>query len=622
MSSEWRGKPGRIFILNTHISFPEMAEIKINPGNELDCGQSPPRDTIMIIEKMWALMTKSFALYRKEDTPERRRKIRRTLIILMVLVTIVPLTFLAVINFHQYQISLKRGTISPLKMLANKTVHSFDLLLEERLATVKFIASAYSVEELSDQTTLNRIFNVLKLEFGVFVDLGLIDTDGVLVNYAGPYKLLGKNYSQQNWFKEIAERDSYISDVFMGYRQKPHIAIVVHHMPAKGQGWYLRATIDTKKFDALIAAMGLDSESEAFIINYDNILQTDSKHYGKVLDESPFLNPLEKDGSKVVEQIDFLGRKVFVIFTCCAQGNYTLIIVKPSRSVLKTSQTLKNKIFLIYIISVFLIVLVIFKLADVMIKHIKEAVEKRELALRELEHAHKLSSIGRLAAGIAHEINNPLAIINEKAGLIQDIIEYGSDFKERKKILNITDSIIQSVERSKRITHRLLGFARQIDVQLESLCINEIIKEVIGFLESASLGRNIDISLELDEKITNIFSDKGQLQQVFLNILTNAFAAVQDSGHIAIRSWEKDSDVVCIAITDDGCGMREDLLKRIFEPFFTTKKGYGTGLGLPITYGIIKKLGGDIKANSKEGEGTTFTVFLPKQYDTATGGGK
>ncbi|MBW2643788.1 MAG: ATP-binding protein, partial [Deltaproteobacteria bacterium] len=116
-----------------------------------------------------------------------------------------------------------------------------------------------------------------------------------------------------------------------------------------------------------------------------------------------------------------------------------------------------------------------------------------------------------------------------------------------------------------------------------------------------------------------IFSDRGQMQQVFLNILSNAFAAVEDKGQIVITSWEEDSDTVGVSIRDDGSGMSEETISNIFDPFFTTKQKGGTGLGLAITYGIVKKMGGEIKVTSKQGEGTIFTVYLPKKAKIGPG---
>ena len=245
--------------------------------------------------------------------------------------------------------------------------------------------------------------------------------------------------------------------------------------------------------------------------------------------------------------------------------------------------------------------------------HIKEADEKRELAFRELEHSQKLSSIGRLAAGVAHEINNPLAIISQKAGFMMDLIKSGSEFKEKPKFIELTDSILKSTDRCSTITHRLLGFARRMEIEYEDLDLNDVLKEVISFLEKEALHRNIKIELELNENLPKVSADRGQIQQAFLNILSNGFAAVEDGGAMKVKTWEEDENSVGISFQDNGCGMSEEEVSHIFEPFFTTKKGYGTGLGLPITYGIIQKLGGQIKVISRKGEESLFTIYLLKQ---------
>ncbi len=576
----------------------------------------------MGINKWISTLTRGLLYYNDENiSPIRRHKLRRNMIVLMIVVTIVPITVMAAINYHQYQTELKNETINPLRIMSDKTRHSFELLLEERLSTVKFIASAYRFEELSNTKTLSHILLVLKKEFGGFVDLGVIDDHGIQVSYCGPYELLGKNYSEQSWFQEAQLRGEYVSDVFMGYRKFPHIAVAAQHLSARDKAWTLRATIDTYRFDNLISSMELDPKSDAFLINREGIFQTNSKFYGKILEHCPFLIPQTKhSGTSVIETKDPRGVDVFLAYNHFMEYDYTLVAIKPHSVVLKSWYTLKNKMFFIFIVSIVVIILVIIKLTGILVRQIREAVEKRESALRELEHSHKLSSIGRLAAGVAHEINNPMAIINEKAGLMKDIVEFTPDFKKKAKLLELTESIIQSVERCKTITHRLLGFARRLEVLFEVLDLNKIIKEVIGFLEREALYRKINLNINLADDLPHISSDRGQLQQVFLNILTNAFAAVEDGGQITITTWDNDADTVGVSIRDNGCGMSEDVLHHIFEPFFTTKKGTGTGLGLPITYGIVKKLGGDFKVQSQEREGTTFTVYLLKKPKNEQGG--
>ena len=555
----------------------------------------------------------SLPLPEQEGFQRRYRLLRRNMIIIIVLVTILPLFMMALINHYEYQKVLRREIIQPLGTMVSKTKHSFELFLTERLSAVSFIASAYSFEELGDQKTLNRIFQVMKQEFGGFVDLGLIDSSGLQVSYVGPYNLKGKTYKDHDWFQEVAVRGEHISDVFMGYRKFPHFVIAVQKENAAGVKWILRTTIETDRFNSLIGSMGLDPLSDAFIVNRSGVLQTSSRFYGKALEKFPMPMPPLTYDSSVMEMEDQNGKEILMVYTYSTSPSFALILVKPRSEVLKSWYTLKSEILFIFVASVIAILLVVFKITDRLVKQIEESDRKRLITYHEIEHTNKLASIGRLAAGVAHEINNPMAIINEKAGLMKDLIESMSQFEQKPKFVQLTQSILASVDRCSTITHRLLGFARRMDVEIESLNLNEVILEVHGFLEKEAFHRNIDLELKLDEKLPEILSDHGQLQQVFLNILNNAFSAVGDGGKIVITSWEQDPRLVGVSIRDNGVGMSEETRQRIFEPFFSTRKGYGTGLGLSITYGIIKKLGGRIEVQSKEGEGTTFTVLLPRK---------
>ncbi len=555
----------------------------------------------------------------EQSSPRRYQIVRRNMAILMLMITLIPLALMSAINYVEYRAALRNEIMTPLKTLVNKAKHSIELFLANRLSTVNFIASAYTYEELADEKNLNRIFKVLKKEFEGFVDLGLIDSQGTQVSYVGPYELQGKNYAGQSWFEHVKVNGVYISDVFKGYRKFPHIVIAVQHIADSGKVWIVRATINTTKLDDLISSMGLDAESDAFLINRQGIFQTKSKFYGDVLDHCPDVPPKSFEPT-VIEKKDPLGRDVFMSYAYFNQTDYIFMLVKPRSDVMKVWYSLRGDLLIILIVGIIAIVAFVMKLTDLMIRRMKESDDKRQLALREMEHSHKLSSIGRLAAGVAHEVNNPLAVINEKAGLMKDVIEFTQDFPDKEKFLNLVRAIIQSVERCRAITHRLLGFARRMDVEVQLLDVNDVLTETLGFLEKEALYRNIKLNLELAQGLPKIASDRGQLQQIFLNILNNALAATDKGGTISLVSFERDSEMVGVTIQDTGHGMSDETLKHVFEPFFTTKKaGQGTGLGLSITYGIVKRLGGDIEVQSKVGTGTRFTVYLPKKTDTQPG---
>jgi two-component system, NtrC family, sensor kinase len=223
-----------------------------------------------------------------------------------------------------------------------------------------------------------------------------------------------------------------------------------------------------------------------------------------------------------------------------------------------------------------------------------------------------MASIGRLAAGVAHEINNPLAIINEKAGLMKDLFTFKKEYQKNQVLMGLLDSILGSVTRCGKITKRLLGFARHMDVSVQTVNIEEVIREVLGFLNKEAEYRSIRISIEVAENLPNMDTDAGRLQQVILNIINNAFAAMENNGNLRVKVVMEGEKDILLTISDDGCGIPETDIKRVFEPFFSTKTGKGgTGLGLSITYGLIEQLGGTINVKSELNRGTTFTITLP-----------
>jgi two-component system, NtrC family, sensor kinase len=231
----------------------------------------------------------------------------------------------------------------------------------------------------------------------------------------------------------------------------------------------------------------------------------------------------------------------------------------------------------------------------------------------QLIQAHKLAAFGQLSSGVAHEINNPLAIINEEAGWLQDLLNkeesrdfvYGDDFKDALGI------IAQQVRRCGDITGKLLSFAENMESHIRKMDLNAVLDEVVGIMETNAQMSNIAIERVFDPNLPTIFSDSSLLRQLFLNLINNALDAVERDGHIVITT-RREEDKIEITVADDGCGIPKDHLHRVFEPFFTTKPpGKGTGLGLSICYGIVTKLGGTITVESTVAKGATFTVTLP-----------
>ena len=219
-----------------------------------------------------------------------------------------------------------------------------------------------------------------------------------------------------------------------------------------------------------------------------------------------------------------------------------------------------------------------------------------------------------MAAGVAHEINNPLAAIGELAGLMEDLIdpEFLSRWPHAKLFQENVQKIQLHVDRTRGITHRMLGFARRMEPHQDTINVNDVVNEALSFIEREASFRDVELNRRLDPDLPMIKSDRAQLQQVFLNLLNNAFDAVSHGGRIAVTSAVS-GDSLVVTVEDNGTGIPPELHDRIFDPFFTTKApGEGSGLGLSICHTIMKGLGGSLGFETTPGKGTIFTVRLPR----------
>jgi signal transduction histidine kinase len=246
-------------------------------------------------------------------------------------------------------------------------------------------------------------------------------------------------------------------------------------------------------------------------------------------------------------------------------------------------------------------------------KELQETLEKLKASQNQLIQSEKMASVGRLAAGMAHELNNPVGAIRN---YIQDVLEDISSDDPLKERLKRAE---KATGRCKRIVTDLLTFARESKA-LKPADVNEIINSTVRNAREEIASPDIRITEELSPDLPSVKVDSRQLQQVFMNIIMNAADAIKGEGQIAIKSY-KDSGSIFIDISDTGEGMPEDVLDKIFDPFFTTKApGKGQGLGLAISYNIIKRFEGDIRIKSEAGKGTTFTITLPFNEDKKTAG--
>jgi two-component system, NtrC family, sensor kinase len=530
---------------------------------------------------------------------------------LLAAVSLTPLCIMTVIDFGVTKRAVTQENLHRTTITTSNTRRTLSYFLEERLAALTFAARVESFPVLTTPLRLAEMLKSLKSGFGGFVDLGVIDASGRQVTYVGPYDLLGIDYSGQEWFKKTLESGYFISDVYLGFRNVPHMVISVRADLPGGGFFVLRATVDTQRINDILANIDLSGSGDAFLINHEGIIQTMSRSHGSVLEHLPLGVPPSAERTEVYE-IDNASGGLIVGYAYIEGTPLILMVIKHQAELMKPWYAVRLNLVGFLAVSVLIILVVILGVATYMVEKIFVVDQTRAKTLQQMEHTNRMASIGRLAAGVAHEINNPLAIINEKAGLMKDLVFYGKEMPTPERLTGIVDSILASVERAGTITKRLLSFSRHQEVHIEAVSLPKVAEEVLSFLTKEAEYRRIKVEVAAAEDLPTIESDRGKLQQVLLNLINNAFQAMDDGGHLCLRVFTPTSDAISISVQDNGCGIPAADVKRIFEPFFSTKKKKGgTGLGLSITYGLVQELGGQLSVESELGHGSTFTMTFP-----------
>jgi len=534
----------------------------------------------------------------------------------LVATALVPLLVVTIIHYQLLQKSVDSELTLRTERLASNARRSVTFFLEERLDALRFTVSEIAYAQLTDPDHLAEILRNLKLGFGGLTDLSVIAHNGTQVAYAGPFNFEDRNYSNQRWFIECQKHHFYVSEIFRGYRDVPHIIIAVKSLRPDGSFFLLRATLETERLIQTLSSHETGAHAEIFIINRLGIVQTPSRSYGDIFKKMSLPVPAYSQRTEVAMMEDDQMRSIIMgyayISTQIADTPFILMVIKQKAGMMQTWQQLRSNInwFVAFCTLAILIVVVI--TCTFIINRLYQADKAKAETMSMMEQSNQLASIGQLAAGVAHEINNPLALINETAGYVKDLFVLKKQFRQDEELIGYIDDILDAVERCGAITGQLLGFARKFEVKIQKVNLKEVVSDALVFHHKEAAYRNIRVSVDVPEDLPPIETDRGKLQQILVNLVNNAFQALDNGCNLNISASSAGADKVCITICDNGCGMPEETLVKIFDPFFTTKESNkGTGLGLAITYGLVKKLQGDITVISKVDEGTTFTLTLP-----------
>ncbi len=538
-------------------------------------------------------------------------KLRWKLIAITLCFSLIPLFVLGYVIHDQFSKSYEEKLTSNLVLVVNSKRDTIDMFLNERVVQLQNLANTHTLAQMTNQTYLNSLFDIIHNTSRSFIDLGVIGQDGSHEAYSGPFDLRDVNYKDEAWFNQVMLKGVYVSDVFMGFRNYPHFIIAVKRREA-GKTWILRATIDSDVFTTLVRNVRSGKLGDAYLVNRNWELQTPSRFGGKVLSRAHLP---EYSGGSSVDICDWSENGTMYVagITSLSLTDWKLVVTESPGEALSPLLRVQSMVYLLFLICACMIFAGTYLTVASVVGKLKAANDERAALDATIMQSSKMASLGKMAAGVAHEINNPLSIIRESAGWIRDLINDGEldGFEALDDLNEAVSDIDRHVERARTVTHRMLGFARRMEPAQEDVDLNILAKQTVAFLENEIKYRNIEVVFDLDSNLPLITTDSNQVQQIILNLLENSIDAVAENGRITLES-RVDGPFIAMGVKDTGAGIPSNQLSKVFDPFFTTKPaGEGTGLGLSIIYSTLNKLGGKIIVQSEHGQGAVFTFFLP-----------
>jgi two-component system, NtrC family, sensor kinase len=561
------------------------------------------------------------------------KEIIRKLLIILIGITFASIILIAVIILHRFNIFSYKFVHAHLEELVRGHKQHIDFFLNEKVSDIRHLSRNFDPELFEINPFLQERLHNLQEDYNLdFVDLELVDQNGHQVAYAGPLEFKNIFHGNTGWFKQTMATGYYISDVIKGPKNQPQLTVATN-VQNEDSHWILKATIDVGYFNSLLQNLKMGETGTAFILNRNGEFQIPPSGKIKITpqqylsffdkeNQTGYFNeddnePLGSHSDSIisVEKLPGSNQKIIIASAFLKNNEWVLIIQQDMDEAfvgLDFSRKFLNLIFLLSCLGIISACILLFRQPR---KQNRKFNSAKELVMTEqFIETHKLDSIGELASGIAHEINNPVAIMVEEAGWIQDLINEGIDKNDNlEEFTRALRQIETQGRRCKEITRKLLSFGRKIDSRTENIQLNDLIEEVVTLSSEKARHANVKIHTKLDPHLPEIPASVTEMQQVLTNIINNGLDAMENKGDRMDIISMVQKDHIRITIRDNGPGIQSINLNRVFDPFFSTKPvGKGSGLGLSICYSIIKKMGGKIDFESVLDEGSAFHIVLPK----------
>lgn len=519
-------------------------------------------------------------------------------------VAVTPLILLHEHAARVYRASWLERTQAELKRLARDRAELIDRHLAEQRTLLLTLLSLAPATAYAEAPRLDALYDRLRAS-GRVSDVSVIDRQGRHLGYRGPYAaaLAGRNYAAEPWFVATLRAGWHVSDVFTGFRGVPHIVVAV----ADASG-VLRVTLDSSDFNRLVASTEVGPGGDAFLVNRAGALQTPSR-LGRTAMRAA---ELERFAAVATDAATGHGQDGHLHAAAALNGGQWLLVLETDvRASLAAYEQARRRDALWLAGAVAVIVAVAIVLTQALVGRLLSAERARAAMAEQVRTVEQLAQVGQLAASVAHEVNNPLQIIADQAGLIEDVLAEATDGSQTAALREAVGRIRAQVRRTAGITRRLLGFARPMPPSVVPTALAAAVTETLELLAPEAARRGVRIERADDPTLPPIPLDPLQLQQVLLNLLHNALDAVGTGGRVWVKT-RREGQTAVLEVADDGPGLAPEVLSHLFEPFFSTKpKGKGTGLGLYVVHDLVARAGGRITAANRPEGGACFTVHLP-----------
>lgn len=546
------------------------------------------------------------------------RGLAAKMVVVIVVVSLTPLMLIAALTRDYFQVAYRQEVVDHLRERLLRHRQHVENFLAERVGAVRLVARSFTLEQLSDEPFLRARLATLQDEYGPsFQDLGVLTDRGTVVSYTRQYPLRESDYSRAPWFRQALAKSYSVSDISRGSGGASRLVIAVRQQ-ADGKTWILKAGIDCATLDSILESARMGSTGFAFLVNEAGEVQTSLPPEEPAGARKDFLElirsvPATAPDVRVIERESPAGADFIYLMSRLNDGEWVMVYRQSVDEAFSQMFSARRSAIFVFLIGGLSIVLVGIVVSKRMTNRIANAVQEKQILRDQLIQAGQLASLGELAAGVAHEINNPVGIMVQEAGWMQDLMEDDNLSEEAtNEFRRSLNKIVIQGKRCRDITGKLLTFARKSDRTTKPSQLNDLINEVVALSEPKAHFNRIKINRSLQPDLPFVHVSPSEMQQVFLNLINNSIDAMGSQGGTIEIVTRQDGAQVVVDVVDNGSGIPPGNLMRIFDPFFTTKPvGKGTGLGLSICYGIVKRFGGDILVDSEVNVGTTFHVYIP-----------